>query len=168
MFGLTIEKLLLVGLVAGLVIGPQRLPLYAQQLGATIRGLRRMLESARTTTEHDLGVSLARTEWNAFDPRQYDPRRIVREALSDTPPTAVTTLPEPATTVTPEMLAEAERVRPGQKYLITGSSAHPHRVLIESLATDDPRRLASQIEKLPVTPLRPSPTVVGAAPSGEC
>lgn len=146
MFGLTIEKILLVGLFAGLVIGPHRIPHYAQQLGETIRGVRRILESARATTENDLGVSLARTEWNAFDPRQYDPRRIVREALSDTPPTAIVTHPDTATAVTPEMLAEAERVRPGQKYLITGSSAHPIRVLIESLPTGDPRRLAAGIE----------------------
>lgn len=144
MFGLTFEKLLLVAVFAGLVIGPHRLPHYAQQLGRTIRGLKNMLESARATTEHDIGVSLVRAEWNTFDPRQYDPRRIVRDALSDNPSPPAT----PETVMSPEMAAEAERVRPGQKYLITGSSAHPRRVLIESLPADDPRRLAAQVELL--------------------
>lgn len=157
MFGLTFEKLLLVAVVAGLVIGPQRLPHYAQQFSQTIRGLKNMLESARATTENDLGFALARTEWNAFDPRHYDPRRIVRDALADAPPTTAI----PKTVISPEILAEAERVRPGQKYLVTGSSAHPRRISIESLPAEDPRRLAAQIEELDI------PRVTFNEPGGE-
>ncbi|MCW2784888.1 MAG: tatB 1 [Marmoricola sp.] len=51
--------------------------------------------------------------------------------------------------VTPEawegLVKEACRIRPGQKYLVAGSAAHPLRVLIESLSQNDPRRIAAQI-----------------------
>ncbi|MFT4009173.1 MAG: hypothetical protein QM655_03925 [Nocardioidaceae bacterium] len=140
MFGLTFEKLFLVAVIAGVVIGPQRLPIYAQKLAETIRGLRSMVETARSTAEQEMGVSLQRAEW---DLRQYDPRRIVQDALKEDPAVSVTT------SASTELLAEASRVRPGQKYLISGSSAHPQRILIESLPPDDPRRLAARLTTSP-------------------
>ncbi|MFD6548072.1 hypothetical protein, partial [Bacillus cereus] len=44
-----------------------------------------------------------------------------------------------------QVLTEAARVRPGQKYLITGPASHPRRILIDSLPQDDPRRIAAQV-----------------------
>ena len=38
MFGLSIEKLLLVAIIAAALIGPTRLPIYAAHLGAFVRG----------------------------------------------------------------------------------------------------------------------------------
>ncbi|WP_236077742.1 hypothetical protein [Rhodococcus sp. P1Y] len=67
--------------------------------------------------------------------RQYDPRRIVSDALSDA---------TPKTAASKDMLDEASRIRPGQKYLVTGPSSHPRRILIDSLPDDDPRRLAAR------------------------
>ena len=134
MFGLTFEKLLLVAVLAGLLIGPRRLPEYAHRLAETVRAVRRVLEDSRTAAHQDLGVPLAREEWEALDLRQYDPRRIVREALS-TPA---------ATPQDPDLLAQAARVRPGQEYLVTGSAAHPRRVRIAALPADDPRRRAAE------------------------
>lgn len=136
MFGLTFEKLFLVAIIAGLVIGPQRLPLYTHRLAELIRSLRRLVDSSKTRAEVELGVS--RGDLGAWDVRQYDPRRIVREALTE--PAAA----QPADEATEADLEEqASRVRPGQKYLVTGGSAHPRRILIESLPEDDPRRLAA-------------------------
>ncbi len=129
MFGLTFEKLLLVAVVAGVLIGPQRLPHYAHELARLVRSLRDLVETARVRAEQDTGVSLQRSDW---DLTQYDPRRIVRDAMR-----------EPS--VVPDDLAEqASRVRPGQRYVVTGSAAHPHRVPIDSLPVDDPRRLAAR------------------------
>jgi sec-independent protein translocase protein TatB len=79
MFGLTFEKLLVIAIVAGLVIGPRRLPVYAAQLAAFVRDLRRFIESTRTRAEDELGLP---PDWRA-DLRRYDPRRIVRDALDD-------------------------------------------------------------------------------------
>lgn len=135
MFGLTFEKLLLVAIIAGVVIGPQRLPVYAQRLGETIRALRRVVESARVQAEREMGLALDREALAALDVRQYDPRRIVRDALR---------APVPASAIDAAILDEASRVTPGQKYLAAGSAAHPQRVLIESLPEKDPRRIAAQ------------------------
>lgn len=130
MFGLTFEKLFLVALIAGVVIGPQRLPLFAHKFGETIRRLRRLLDDTRARTETELGVT--RAEWEALDLRQFHPRHLVREALH-----------EPAAYA--EVLEQARRVRPGQQFLVTGSAAHPVRIRIDDLHPEDPRRLAAEV-----------------------
>ena len=50
MFGLSFEKLFLVAIVAGLVIGPQRLPLYAHRLAELIRSFRTFVEHVTLRT----------------------------------------------------------------------------------------------------------------------
>jgi len=126
MFGLTFEKLFLVAIVAGLVIGPQRLPIYTHRLAELIRSVRSFVDASK-----------ARADLEALDVRQYDPRLIVRKALTE-PATA-----QPADEA--DLEEQASRVRPGQKYLVTGGSAHPRRILIDSLPEDDPRRLAAHV-----------------------
>lgn len=79
MFGLTFEKLLVLALIAAVIVGPSRLPQYAHRLAELIRSVRSFLDAARERTEAETGVSLE--EWKQMDPRRYDPRRIVREAL---------------------------------------------------------------------------------------
>ncbi len=69
--------------VAALVLGPERLPQYAQQLGRLVRELRRMAQGASAQVRDELGPEFDDIDWRKLDPRQYDPRRIVREALSD-------------------------------------------------------------------------------------
>ncbi|WP_256980754.1 preprotein translocase [Rhodococcus sp. 14-1411-2a] len=138
MFGLTFEKLFLVAIIAGFVLGPQRLPGYAHQLTRAVRSMRHFVDTTRTAAEADMGVPLRRSEWESMNLRQYDPRRIVSDALRDTNELRDTEPPSE------QVLAEAARVRPGQKYLITGPSSHPRRILIDSLPQDDPRRIAAQ------------------------
>ncbi|MFE4001821.1 twin-arginine translocase TatA/TatE family subunit [Nocardioides sp. YIM B13467] len=132
MFGLTFEKLFLVAIVAGLVIGPQRLPIYTRRLAELIRSFRSLIDTSK-----------ARAELEALDVRQYDPRRIVREALTE--PAAALPADE---AIEADLEEQASRVRPGQKYLVSGGSAHPRRILIESLPADDPRRVAAYVPSL--------------------
>ncbi|MDJ0467270.1 Sec-independent protein translocase subunit TatA/TatB [Rhodococcoides fascians] len=141
MFGLTFEKLFLVAIIAGFVLGPQRLPGYAHRLGRAVRTLRHFVDSTRSTAEAEMGVPLRRSEWESLDLRQYDPRRIVADALRENVALRENDTGTPAD---PDLVAEAARVRPGQKYLITGPSSHPRRVLIESLPENDPRRIAAE------------------------
>ncbi|MBY4107556.1 preprotein translocase [Rhodococcus fascians] len=141
MFGLTFEKLFLAAIIAGFVLGPQRLPGYAHRLGRAVRTLRDFVDSTRSTAEAEMGVPLRRSEWESLDLRQYDPRRIVADALRENDALREHDTGTPAD---PELFAEAARVRPGQKYLITGPSSHPRRVLIESLPENDPRRIAAE------------------------
>ena len=79
--GLTFEKLLLIGLIAILLIGPDRLPMYAAQFGRLVRSLRDMASGAKDRMREEMGPDYDDIDWKKLDPRQYDPRRIVREAL---------------------------------------------------------------------------------------
>lgn len=130
MLGLSVEKLIVIGVIAALVIGPQRLPLYAEKLAAFIRGVRAFTESTRTRAERDLGVPLNTAEWNA-QLRQYDPRRIVRDALRED---AAPDVAEPA---------PLTRVR---WEIVGGSSGHPvRRRVVEEIAEEIPEEIPEDV-----------------------
>ncbi len=84
-FGLTIEKLFLIGLVALLIVGPDRLPAYSAQLARLVKKLRSMAQGAESRLREEMGDDFDTVNWRDLDPRQYDPRRIIREALVDEP-----------------------------------------------------------------------------------
>ena len=86
MFGLTFEKLLLIGVIAVFVIGPERLPAYSAKFGQFVRKLKEMSTGAKDRIKEELGDDFDEEEWKKLDPRQYDPRRIIREALLDDAP----------------------------------------------------------------------------------
>lgn len=104
MFGLSGEKLLILGLIAVFILGPDRLPHYAQQLAKFAKQIRRMAEGAKDQLSNEIGEEL---DWKKLDPRQYDPRRIIREALADEVSSApnATALNKPKTSVQPKLLA---------------------------------------------------------------
>ncbi len=84
MFGINGGELVILLVVVALVVGPERLPAYAEQLARWARGLRQLVTEARSRVDSELGES--GIDWEALDPRRYDPRRIVREALLDDGP----------------------------------------------------------------------------------
>jgi len=86
-FGLTIEKLLVIGIIALFLIGPDRLPAYSAQFGRLVRQLRDMASGAKDRMRDELGPDFDDMDWKKLDPRQYDPRRIIREALQESPAT---------------------------------------------------------------------------------
>jgi len=88
-FDINGSEFILLLLVAVLVIGPARLPGYAEKLAGWVRTLRRFLRDAKARVDEELGDQAADVDWTAMDPRRYDPRRIVREALLDDPPPLV-------------------------------------------------------------------------------
>jgi sec-independent protein translocase protein TatB len=87
MFGLTFEKLLIIGVIAVFLLGPERLPHYAAQLGRLVRSMRDMATGAKDRVKEEMGPDFD-VDWKKLDPRQYDPRRIIREALTDVDPFA--------------------------------------------------------------------------------
>ncbi|MFF8185784.1 Sec-independent protein translocase TatB [Microbacterium sp. NPDC016588] len=87
-FGLTIEKLLLIGVIAALIIGPERLPKYAESLARLSKRAREAMQGAKTRMRDEMGSDFDDVDWRKLDPRQYDPRRIIREALLEDTPTA--------------------------------------------------------------------------------
>src|SRR6478735_5239743 len=99
-FGLTIEKLLLIGVVAALILGPERLPRYAESLAALTKRARTWVSTARTRVRDEMGEDFDDVDWRTLDPRQYDPRRIIREALLDDAPVAPRAAPAAAAAAT--------------------------------------------------------------------
>ncbi|MFD1504407.1 twin-arginine translocase TatA/TatE family subunit [Georgenia yuyongxinii] len=86
--GISGGELVVLLVLAFLLIGPERLPNLAQQLGRLTRELKKLATGAKDKVRDELGPEF--DELAKFDPRQYDPRRIVREALmeEDEPPRA--------------------------------------------------------------------------------
>ncbi len=83
MFGLTFEKLLLIAVLAVFLLGPERLPYYASQLARLVKNLKKMADGAKDRMREEMGPDFDDVDWKKLDPRQYDPRRIIREALID-------------------------------------------------------------------------------------
>lgn len=83
MFGLTLEKLLLIGVLAVFLLGPERLPYYASQLARLVKSMKKMADGAKDRMREEMGPDFDEVDWKKLDPRQYDPRRIIREALVD-------------------------------------------------------------------------------------
>lgn len=83
-FGINGSEFVVLLFVAAIVLGPERLPQYSQQLARLVRQLRRMAQGATEQVKAELGPEFDEVDWRKLDPRQYDPRRIVREALQDT------------------------------------------------------------------------------------
>ena len=84
MFDINGWEFLLLGVLAILVLGPERLPEYAAKLGRLVRQARLLADRARAQLKEEMGPEFSDIDWKAYDPRQYDPRRIVREALTTT------------------------------------------------------------------------------------
>ena len=100
MFGLTVEKLLVIGVIAVFLLGPERLPQYASKLAQLVKGLRKMANGAKERMREEMGDEFDEVEWQKLDPRRYDPRRIIREALLEDPlapsSTAAASAPAPS------------------------------------------------------------------------
>ena len=108
--GLTFDKLLLIGLVAVIIIGPERLPKAAETFAKVVRRAGEYLRETKSRMRDELGPEIDEVDWRQLDPRQYDPRRIIRDALFEAPefdakpvsaPTAVAT--DPVAPVRPRM-----------------------------------------------------------------
>ena len=80
-FGLTFEKLLLIGLIAVLIIGPERLPRAAESFSRMVRKAGEYLRATKTRVREEMGPEIDDVDWRKLDPRQYDPRRVIRDAL---------------------------------------------------------------------------------------
>src|ERR1700685_3012751 len=77
-FDLDFSKILVLGVVALLVFGPERLPGLAAQAGRALRELRRMAEGAKSELQENLGP-----EFSNFDIADLNPKQFVRKHLVD-------------------------------------------------------------------------------------
>lgn len=84
MAGINGTEFVVIALVILVVVGPEKLPELAAQLGRVIREVKAIATGAKERVEAEFGPDIE--ELKSLDPRQYDPRRIVRDALKDDPP----------------------------------------------------------------------------------
>lgn len=82
-FGISGVEAIVLIVIALLVIGPERLPEYAQKLKDLVKAARRYATGAKEDLRETLGPEVTDLDWRKLDPRQYDPRTIVREALAE-------------------------------------------------------------------------------------
>lgn len=82
MFGLSADKLIVVAVIALILLGPDRLPRAAAAFGRIVRTLRTFAQDASGRLRDEVGPEFDDIDWTRLDPRRYDPRRIVREALA--------------------------------------------------------------------------------------
>lgn len=112
-FGLTFEKLLLIGVIAAVIIGPERLPKAAEAFAGFVRKAGEYLRDTKSRMRDEIGPEIDDVDWRKLDPRQYDPRRIIRDALlEDSPSASVAPAAVATVAVTTPAPARAPIVRP--------------------------------------------------------
>ena len=78
MFGIGVPEVLVIGIVAMLVFGPDKLPDIARQAGRFVRTVKQMADNAKD----DLGRELGR-DFSNFELSDLDPREVVRRSFLD-------------------------------------------------------------------------------------
>lgn len=109
--GVSFDKLLLIALVAVVVLGPSRLPYYAEKLRDGIRAMRGFAEDAKDRMREEMGPEFDEVDWQKLDPRKYDPRRIVRDALLEQPSQASAAASGAAATAAATRMPESPSAR---------------------------------------------------------
>ena len=114
MFDLSLGKIAIIAVLALFLVGPDKLPAYAAKLGQWVRVARGMMDGAKERVREELGPEFDDVDWQRLDPRQYDPRRIVREALLEPTPSS-----------------RPRSARPAEAYEVLEESAEPIEVSTE-------------------------------------
>ncbi|PID53473.1 MAG: Sec-independent protein translocase TatB [Micrococcales bacterium] len=153
---MNLGELLVILTLIMVVVGPQRLPEYAESLARMVREVRRMAVGARDQVRAELGPDFDDIDWQKLDPRQYDPRRIVRDALTEAweepvkPLNANKKAPEREETENQSRNQAGDTPDPGAD----GDSAHHDQVAESGGGDQSPPGVASGP---PATPRPPNP-----------
>ncbi|CAA9222344.1 MAG: Twin-arginine translocation protein TatB [uncultured Arthrobacter sp.] len=171
MLGINGLELIVLVVLGVLILGPERLPEYAAQLGQLVRNLRRMANGAREQLREEMGPELDDVDWRKLDPRQYDPRRIIKDALTEefsetltgppstptTPHTGASAVPAPALQQ-PEGPAEPDAGKVGRRETPSPVS-HP--------ADESPAAPAPPVPAAPAMPAESDRGVEASTLSGD-
>lgn len=84
MFGIGWPELFVIMAIGLIVVGPERLPKYAEDAGRLLRQLRRMAQDASVDLKSELGPELK--DLNLDDLRDLHPRRMVQKYLFEDGP----------------------------------------------------------------------------------
>ncbi|WP_258933630.1 twin-arginine translocase TatA/TatE family subunit [Nesterenkonia pannonica] len=85
--GINAYEFLVLLLLAVILLGPERLPQYAQKLGQWVRQGRRMAEDAKVRFREETGTDFDEVDWDKYDPGSTTPgassgRRLRRRPTS--------------------------------------------------------------------------------------
>ncbi len=98
-FDLSMWKLMVLGVIALVVFGPDRLPQLARDAGRTLRQLREMAQTARTELKSELGDTVGDFDFSDLNPRTFVRKHLLDDLDSDlTSPAAGRTASSAATT----------------------------------------------------------------------
>lgn len=95
-FDLSITKLLVLGVIAMLVFGPDKLPQVARDAGRMLRQLRGLAQQARNDLNAELGDTIGDLDIADLNPRTF----VRKHLLEDEPRASVQTIP-PVQTLPP-------------------------------------------------------------------
>jgi sec-independent protein translocase protein TatB len=82
-FDLSMWKLMVLGLIALVVFGPDRLPQLARDAGRTLRQLRAMAQTARTELKAELGDTVGEFDFSDLNPRTFVRKHLLDDLDSD-------------------------------------------------------------------------------------
>lgn len=137
MSGINGTEFVIIALIVLIVVGPEKLPELAAQLGRVVREVKSIASGAKARVEEEFGPDIE--ELKALDPRQYDPRRIVRDALKDEP-----TTPPRRTKPAPRVVTSAAATGVGA----TAATSTPPPPASDSEATPTPPAPETQIPQV--------------------
>lgn len=143
MFGISFSELLLVGLVALLVLGPERLPGAARTAGLWIGRLKRSFNSIKTEIERELGADEIRRQLHNEHilSLEQEARKLMDPATNNqaaptihpTPPTSPPVLDDQGTATTAAPVASVERAP------VAAPAASPKTVTEQAAAPRPPQ-----------------------------
>ena len=82
-FDLSMWKLMVLGVIALVVFGPDRLPQLARDAGRTLRQLREMAQTARTELKSELGDTVGDFDFSDLNPRTFVRKHLLDDLDSD-------------------------------------------------------------------------------------
>jgi sec-independent protein translocase protein TatB len=82
-FDLSMWKLMVLGVIALIVFGPDRLPQLARDAGRTLRQLREMAQTARTELKAELGDTVGEFDFSDLNPRTFVRKHLLDDLDSD-------------------------------------------------------------------------------------
>jgi sec-independent protein translocase protein TatB len=106
-FDLSMWKLMVLGVIALVVFGPDKLPQLARDAGRTMRQLRTMAQTARTELKAELGDTVGEFDFSDLNPRTFVRKHLLDDLDSDL--TADPTAPSAAATAATRASAAAAR-----------------------------------------------------------
>lgn len=113
------DKVIAILLIALFLVGPERLPRYAEGVAKLLKRGAEIARGAKERVTEEMGPEFSEADWKKLDPRQYDPRRIIRDALLEEP--VVKQTAAPAATTAGVLAAAAVPARPQRQQLEPGA-----------------------------------------------